>query len=69
MKEVSLRENFNVWHWSRLLSSILEVASKPLTCVGETLRDRDLLVEPVRRSNMANIESQPLYILEAGDGK
>ena len=42
---------------------------KLLICVGETLRDRDLLVEPARRRNMTNVESQPLYVLEAGDGK
>ena len=70
LKKASLHENFNVWNQSSPLSSTLEVASKPLTGVGDISRDRRvIIVHVIRRRNMADVESQPLYDLEAGGGK
>ena len=49
LKEVCLHKLIDVWYQSGPLSSILEVASKPLTRVGDNLRDRrSLLVALVR---------------------
>ena len=46
------------------------MASKELTRVNDNLRERrDFFVELVWGRNTANVESQPLYVLEAGGGK